>query len=160
MNRFSDILKFAIMILAIISIFGLLRCMKIYPKSVNLQNFHVDVIRVIDGDTIVFDYQKLPIIVRLKGIDTFETKLNKHLRKQQKQFGYSDEEIIRRGMMAKQFVRRNLKLGNTYCIQIDINHPFGYYGRYIADVYTNNMCKGKTLSNMLLENFLAFKYKK
>ena len=146
---YNKIIKLIIIISLVIVSNALAKdIIKIYPRYMY----------TIDGDTLVFKYHQLPITIRLIGIDTFETKNNKHLLKQIKKFKITKEEAIRRGKMAKRFVKRLFKIGNTYCIRINKKHLKGGYGRYLGEVYLNRNCSGKSLNAILLEQNLAYIY--
>lgn len=103
----------------------------------------VDVIHVIDGDTIKTKIADVPepfdiISIRIRGIDTPEIRGIKC--KKQKVIAYQ----------AKLFVIDKIKNNNNKITLENIKvGKFG--GRYVADVFTNN----KNLGNQLIEHGLA-----
>ena len=59
-----------------------------------------DILKVIDGDTVLIKMKEGTASVRLTGIDCYETKMNSHI-KYQKTDDISYEEIFERGKLAK-----------------------------------------------------------
>ena len=123
-------------------------------QAFNTDLFIVKCTRVIDGDTMIFEYQNLPLKGRLKIADAFETYKNKHLKKQMKYLNKNAEELICKGKIAKNIIK-NILEGKEVCIKIDKKHTFDYYGRYLVSVYTNKECQGETISDFLIKNKLA-----
>jgi len=134
-------------------------CLHFTLHSGNLINIKAKCIRVIDGDTIIFEYYSLPIKVRLKYVDAYETRKSKHLEKQKEITKLSEQEILLLGELASKLAKSLIKENHIYCIQIDKDNPTGFYGRYIGTVYITDECKGLTLSHILLEANLAIPIK-
>lgn len=84
--------------------------------------------KVIDGDTIVCSGKK----VRLIGIDTPESTVNPHIKKQR---ALGDvETILRLGQEAKKFTERLMPPGTKVKLEYDVE-KFDRYGRTLAYVW-------------------------
>ena len=103
------------------------------------------VVRVIDGDTIVVSIPKttfnnrktlknLKFKVRLIGIDTPESKVNKRAKLQAKQARTDVKKIIELGLLAKKFTQKLLPKGKTVFLEFDVE-PQDIYGRLLAYVW-------------------------
>lgn len=98
-----------------------------------------DGFRVVDGDTIHFDFDKVK--VRFSGIDTPETN----------QICYQDDSPVRCGQIAteklKEFIGDSLPVCKSEGEDI--------YGRVIAECFVN----GESISKYLVRNGYAFAYR-
>lgn len=116
--------------------------------SLNAQTLHsYKVIRVIDGDTIVFDAQFLPdplkkeMALRIHGLDTPEKGPRAKCTR---------EEIL--GKKATEFTTR--KINRATRVQFSLHSWDKFGGRVLGDIYLD----GQSLKTMLLTEGLAREY--
>ncbi len=106
------------------------------------------VVKVIDGDTIVVKIPKttfndkkslknLRYTVRLIGIDTPESRVNKRAKIQERKTGLPVKEIVKLGLLAKEFTKRLLPKGRKVYLEFDVQ-PQDRYGRLLAYVWLEN----------------------
>jgi endonuclease YncB( thermonuclease family) len=91
--------------------------------------------RVVDGDTYCVEYERHEYIVRILGVDCFETRYGAKLRSQSLARGISLREALKKGIRAKDFAE-NILLGET----VTIIRPDGVpdndiYFRYLRQVF-------------------------
>jgi len=104
--------------------------------------------RIIDGDTFVCSGEK----VRLIGIDTPESRPNKHMEKQR---SLGDEKtILAFGKEAKKFVQKILPVGTKVRLEFDVQQR-DKYGRLLAYVWLPD---GRMLNEVILEEGYAMLY--
>ena len=109
------------------------------------------VIRVVDGDTI---HCYLPntiaslnhITVRLYGIDAFEIRRSKRLRRQAKQHNLSLADAQRLGQQQKQALEAIVRTNKSFVWLKIIDKDV--YGRYVAIIYNLNF---KNINCLLLQ---------
>ncbi len=101
--------------------------------------------RVIDGDTFVCSREK----VRLIGVDTPESKLNRRAYKQ-RSFG-DVNTVIRLGKLAKKFTETLIPPGTIVKLEFDVQKR-DKYGRLLAYVWLPD---GRMLNKVLLEEGYA-----
>ncbi|MBS4759332.1 MAG: thermonuclease family protein [Clostridium sp.] len=97
------------------------------------QNYivHPQIVSVVDGDTIKIRLKEKDTGVRLTGIDCYETSVNKHI-KYQRNKGLSDEQIIEKGLMAKQELIKILQSHKNIYLEITgVDH----YSRLVGIFY-------------------------
>ena len=75
------------------------------------------ILYVIDGDTIKIHTNERPVSVRLTGIDCYETSVNGHIRYQQNK-GLSDEQIIEKGLKAKDELIKILRSNKNIYLEL------------------------------------------
>ena len=89
------------------------------------------VVYVIDGDTIIVKIPKttfndrktlknLKFRVRLIGIDTPESRINKRAKIQSKETRKNLKEVVELGNYAKEFTKKLLKKGQTIYLEFDV----------------------------------------
>ena len=105
------------------------------------------VIKVIDGDTLKIKYQSSEENIRLIGIDTPESKINKKAKKDSKRSGQDIKTIIALGDKAANFTRSLVKPGNTIKVEFDVQQR-DRYGRILGYIYLNN---GKMLNEEIIK---------
>ena len=89
--------------------------------------------RIIDGDTFVaLCKYRDKVIVRVHGIDTYESKVNNHIKKQLKS-GLSQKEILARGKLATHCAARLLLYKPVVLVFKD--RRYDVYNRLLAVVY-------------------------
>lgn len=111
-----------------------------------MYNYKATCTRVIDGDTIeiIIDLGFNVMIketVRLKGVDTPESRTSNHLEKQA-------------GLKVKQFL---IDLIENKTIYITTEKSNEKYGRYLADIYLN-LDDTKSVNDLLIEKYYAKVY--
>jgi len=106
----------------------------------------VKVLRVLAGDNLLVDYQGKQEIVRLLGIDSPESRINKKAENDAKRTGKDVETIIAMGRKATAFVRTLVKPGDLVTIEFDID-PIDQYERLLGYVYLPN---GKMLNEEIV----------
>lgn len=85
-----------------------------------------------DGDTIKIWTRERPISVRLTGIDCYETSVNGHIYYQRNK-GLSDEEIIERGLKAKEELLKILRGHKD--IYLELTGLDKKWGRFVGEFY-------------------------
>ncbi|HEY4715600.1 MAG TPA: thermonuclease family protein, partial [bacterium] len=134
MKRSRLVLLISLIVVSILT----LRTLKKLNFAENLTGHTAAVKHIIDGDTIVIDYQGRKEKARLIGINTPEIH---HPEKGIEPYGYE----------AKRFVEGILKAGDTIRIEFDIQLR-DKYGRLLAYVY---LADGRFLNALLVENGYA-----
>jgi len=110
-----------------------------------------EVVKVYDGDTFKCKLENgKEIVVRLIGIDTPESKINKRAYIQAKKLG-SVEEVLKLGEVAKEFTESILKTEKIVFLEFDAQKT-DKYGRVLAYVWLSN---GKLLNEILLQEGYA-----
>lgn len=92
------------------------------------------VVRVVDGDTIVVNIDGKEEKVRLIGIDTPESRLNSRAHLQEKELGKDAEVVVELGKKAKEFTASVLESSSKVFLEFDIQQR-DKYGRLLAYVY-------------------------
>ncbi len=116
-------------------------------KTLNLPEATVD--HVIDGDTIVVIFNGQKEHVRLIGIDTPESRMNKRVEKQ-RELGDA-EKVIELGQKAKEFTKSLVKPGDKVYLEFDVQQR-DKYGRLLAYVYLKD---GRMLNKEIICNGYA-----
>ena len=112
--------------------------------------YQAQVVRVIDGDSVVFDIDcGFDIILknqntRLDGVDTSETR-------------GGTPELKKLGILAKEFVVSILPVGQDVVLRTKLDDKRGKFGRILADVYLSEG-SGVSINTMLLDSHLAVRY--
>ena len=103
--------------------------------------YNVELHRVVDGDTIVFDFDlgfktKRRATVRLLGVDTAET------------YGVGHGSVeYQTGMKHKEFVEEWLNEADSLSVRTDEK---GKYGRWLGEIFNQD---GESLNDRLVEEF-------
>jgi len=97
----------------------------------------VTVVRVVDGDTLKVSYWGKEESIRLIGIDTPESRVNKKTKKDSKRSGQDIETIIEMGKRATEYVESLVKAGDTITIEFDVQE-MDRYERLLGYVYLSN----------------------
>ncbi len=105
------------------------------------------VVRVVDGDTLKIRYWGKDESIRLIGIDTPESRVNKKTKKDAKRSGQDVETIIAMGKRATECVSSLVKLGIKVEIEFDAQQR-DRYGRLLGYVYLPN---GKMLNEEIVK---------
>lgn len=93
------------------------------------------VISIIDGDTVRIYYQNKKRLLRLKGIDCFETSISRHAKNQSKYHKMNLDKVFYWGKAAKAFAEKNLTINKTYKVNIIGKDN---YGRLLGYIYLDN----------------------
>ena len=143
-------MKHSIRILAIIIVLILIQLpliaggkRPILPQS----NLTVEVLSVVDGDTLKIGYKGQKESIRLIGIDTPESRINKKTKNDAKRSGQNIETIIAMGKRAAAYVESLVKPGDTITIEFDVQKK-DRYGRLLGYVYLSN---GKMLNEEIVK---------
>lgn len=75
------------------------------------------IISALDGDTIKIWTKERPVSVRLTGIDCYETSVNGHIQYQRNK-GLTDEQIIEKGLKAKDELIKILRSNKNIYLEI------------------------------------------
>ena len=133
-------MKRIIFLLVVLSV-GLFASAKSYKSG--------KVVRVIDGDTIVYKYKNKEYRGRFVGVDTFESFNNKRAKLQSREFHKTIAEIITLGKKAKRYTSSKLKRGYKF--------EFKDYG---SDKYRRKLIWIKGLNYSLVYRGYATFYRK
>jgi len=108
------------------------------------------VTRIVDGDTLKVFYLEGEESIRLIGIDTPESRVNKKTKKDAKRSGQDIETIIAMGERATEYVESLVKPGGLITIEFDVQER-DRYKRLLGYVYLPN-------GNMLNEEIVKAGY--
>jgi micrococcal nuclease len=95
------------------------------------------VVKVIDGDTVVVEMGFRREHVRLIGIDTPESKPNRHAEKQARDRNLDQKTILQMGNQAANHARALLPKKSTVHLEFDVGKR-DQYGRLLAYVWLHN----------------------
>ncbi len=105
------------------------------------------VVRVVDGDTLKVRYWGKEESIRLIGIDTPESRVNKKTKRDAKRSGQDIKTIIAMGKRATEYVESLVKSGDLITIEFDAQER-DRYGRLLGYVYLSN---GKMLNEEIVK---------
>ena len=105
------------------------------------------VTRVVDGDTLKVRYWGKEESIRLIGIDTPESRINKKAKRDAKRSGQDIKTITSMGKRATEYVERLVKTGDLITIEFDAQER-DRYGRLLGYVYLSN---GKMLNEEIVK---------
>ncbi len=105
------------------------------------------VTRIVDGDTLKVFYLEGEESIRLIGIDTPESRVNKKTKKDAKRSGQDVETIIAMGKRATEYVESLVKPGDLITIEFDVQER-DRYERLLGYVYLSN---GKMLNEEIVK---------
>ncbi|MBR2069067.1 MAG: thermonuclease family protein [Candidatus Gastranaerophilales bacterium] len=133
---------------AIVLIFLFL--MLLVPKA--SPGVRVDIVKVVDGDTVVASIDDNQFKIRLKDIDCYEGTINERAQWQAKKFHLNIEDITAGGELAKQAIETELK---------DKQITFEFkgidkYNRALGYIYANN----KNVNKRMLTTSYCHPYEK
>ena len=104
------------------------------------------VVRVVDGDTLKVELNGRTENVRLIGIDTPESKVNKKAKKDAARSSQDIKTIVSLGKAATSFTKSIIKPGDLVDIEQDVQ-PRDRYGRLLVYVYLKS---GKMLNEEII----------
>ena len=110
-------------------------------------NSEVKVLSVVDGDTLKISYKGQKESIRLIGIDTPESRVNKKTQKDAKRSGQDIETIIAMGKRATEYVKSMVKAGDLITLEFDVQER-DRYKRLLGYVYLSN---GKMLNEEIVK---------
>ncbi len=110
------------------------------------------VVRVVDGDTLKVRYLIKEESIRLIGIDTPESRVNKKAKRDAKRSGQDIKTIIEMGKRATEYVESLVKPGDLITIEFDAQQR-DRYGRLLGYVYLSN---GKMLNEEIVKAGYAY----
>ena len=110
------------------------------------------VLSVSDGDTVVLQLGRNRERVRLIGIDTPESHINKRAHKQATSNHQDIQSIIEQGGRAAQFTRNLLPSGTSVKIEYDVERR-DHYGRLLGYLWLSN---GDMLNEAIIKGGYAY----
>ncbi|MCX7760205.1 MAG: thermonuclease family protein [Hydrogenothermaceae bacterium] len=137
----------------VVALFLLLLSCKKEEKATNIPKNvkEATVVRVIDGDTIVVNIDGMEEKVRLIGVDTPESRVNKRATVQERELNKDVETIVDLGKQAKEFTKSLVKPGMKVYLEFDVQ-PRDKYGRLLAYLYLPD---GRMLNKEIICNGYA-----
>ena len=105
------------------------------------------VVRAVDGDTLKILYWGKEESIRLIGIDTPESRINKKAKRDAKRSGQDIKTITSMGKRATEYVQSLVKPGDLITIEFDAQER-DRYGRLLGYVYLSN---GKMLNEEIVK---------
>lgn len=115
------------------------------------QDNFVIVKKIVDGDTIKVEFQNKLESVRLIGIDTPESRINKRAYLQTREYNKDAETIVNLGIKAKKYTNSLVESGNKVRLEFDVQQR-DKYRRLLAYVWLKN---GKMLNEEIIKNGYA-----
>jgi micrococcal nuclease len=120
----------------------------LYPFSLSAQTKEgATVTRIVDGDTLKVFYLGREESIRLIGIDTPESRVNKKTEKDAERNNQDIKIIIEMGKRATKYVEGLVKAGDTVTIEFDVQER-DRYKRLLGYVYLSN---GKMLNEEIVK---------
>lgn len=110
------------------------------------------VLSVSDGDTVVLQIESGRERVRLIGIDTPESHINKRAQKQATRNHQDIQSIIEQGKRAAQFTRNLLPNGTSVRVEYDVERR-DHYGRLLGYLWLAN---GEMLNETIIKGGYAY----
>ena len=121
-------------------------------QKANCNSFdNATVKRIVDGDTLEVIYKSNDERVRLIGVDTPESFINKKAYRDARRENKDIETIIAAGKAAAKYTSSLIKTGDEVFLEFDVQ-PRDKYHRLLAYVYLKN---GKMLNDELVKNGYA-----
>ncbi len=105
------------------------------------------VVRVVDGDTLKIRYWGKEESIRLIGIDTPESRVNKKAKRDAEKTGQNIKTITAMGKRATEYVKSLVRPGDLVTIEFDAQHR-DRYNRLLGYVYLSN---GKMLNEEIVK---------
>ena len=105
------------------------------------------VTRIVDGDTLKVFYLEGEESIRLIGIDTPESRVNKKTKKDAERNNQDIKIIIEMGKKATRYVKGLVRPGDLITIELDVQER-DRYGRILGYVYLSN---GKMLNEEIVK---------
>ncbi len=105
------------------------------------------VVRIVDGDTLKVRYWGKEESIRLIGIDTPESRVNKKTKRDAKKNGQDIKTITAMGKRATEYVESLVKPGDLITIEFDAQQR-DRYSRLLGYVYLSN---GKMLNEEIVK---------
>jgi len=105
---------------------------------------HIEVLNIYDGDTIQAKISKEKFVIRLKGIDCWESQENNHAYKQAKEKDTPLEKILENGLISKKFLKDLYKITPKNKIFFEFQ-GIDKYSRALGIVYFNKINVNKEM---------------
>ena len=105
------------------------------------------VTRIVDGDTLKVFYLRSEESIRLIGIDTPESRVNKKTKRDAERSGQDIDTIIAMGKRATEYIKSLVAPGDLITIEFDSQEK-DRYGRLLCYVYLSN---GKMLNEKIVK---------
>ncbi len=126
--------RFLFLLLSLVFTLGLVHSTTAFARPRVHDHAKGRVIRIVDGDTLSIEYNGRKENIRLIGIDTPESRINRKARKAAARSGDDIGTITRMGKEAARFVKTLAKPGDPVLIEFD-RQPRDKYGRLLGYVY-------------------------
>lgn len=114
----------------------------------------VDVVHVVDGDTIKIRHNNKTENVRMIGVDAPEVYENSRLYRESKKYGLDVKTSLKLGRRARDFLIEQLKFSKKVKLEFDVEKR-DQYGRMLAYIYTPDNIE---LNALLVEKGLIRSY--
>ncbi len=121
--------------------------LSLFLSTITYAQQRTTVTRIVDGDTLKVFYLGSEESIRLIGIDTPESRVNKKTKKDAKRSGQDMETIIEMGKKATECVESLVKAGDIVTIEFDVQER-DRYKRLLGYVYLSN---GKMLNEEIVK---------
>lgn len=107
-----------------------------------------------DGDTFTFYYEEYSYLVRVLGIDAFETSKGERLQNQADKFNISLDSALTLGLLAKEFAIETLLNKNVVIKREEGERNTDVYDRLLRHVFVD----GISFDSLMLTKNFAFPY--
>lgn len=134
--------------------FALLFSIVFVSCSKKLNSGEAEVVRIVDGDTFVINFNGEIEKVRLIGVDTPESKRNRKAKRDAAEYNENLDDIISMGKEAAAYVKTLIEPDKIVKVEFDVQER-DQYGRLLCYVYLRN---GKMLNKILVEEGYAQVY--
>jgi micrococcal nuclease len=114
-------------------------------------NAKVNIVKVIDGDTLSVDYNGRRENVRLIGIDTPESFAGKKARRDSKRSHTDMAQILQSGRKAAEYTKTLVKPGELLTVEFDVEKR-DRYGRLLVYIF---LADGRMLNEEIIKNGYA-----
>ncbi|MFA9189169.1 thermonuclease family protein [Flavobacterium magnesitis] len=113
--------------------------------------------RFVDGDGLIAEdfYSKKEFEIRLYGIDAPEINYCSKIKKDEKELHIPAALLIKLGFMSLEFLKTNLKIGDSCTLIQEENNLLDRYGRTLGYLILND---GSTLNEIMIKKGFAKPY--
>lgn len=136
---------------AFLPLLALLALPLLAPAGAGAKRHKAEVLYVVDGDTLKVIHEGKKISVRLIGIDTPESRMNKRAKLQARNSGSGTRAVVEMGKRAKKFVKGLVGKGDTVGIEFDVE-KHDRYRRLLGYVYLGD---GRMLNEVIIRSGYA-----
>ncbi len=108
----------------------------LYVQSVSAHEFVATIIKINDGDTLSAFVNNENTKIRLLDVDCYETKKNARAKFQQKYYGLSVDEVLKKGKQSRKTLKQLLKDHRYIRVEWEKRDSFG---RILGKVYLDDI---------------------